>query len=127
MLTIEQIKGHCRLELDDTEEDAQLLIYSRAAWRLVETSTRRKLFAVELPADAPPEAGNDEDYLRSLLPSTAPENALPVTDDVTLAMLLLVAHWYRNREAVTEASSSGSKALPLAFAELIGSYRWFSL
>ncbi|NKF30475.1 phage gp6-like head-tail connector protein [Pseudomonas sp. BGM005] len=127
MLTIEQIKGQCRLELDDDEEDAQLLIYARAAWRQVETKTGRKLFAVVLPEDAPPNAGADEDYLRALLPSTAPENALPVTDDVTLAMLLLVAHWYRNREAVTEAASTGAKALPLAFDELIGSYRWFSL
>lgn len=127
MLTLEDIKGHCRLELDETEEDTLLRLYGRAARRKVETSTGRRLFLVELPDDAPPDAGGDEVYLRSLLPESAPENALPVTDDVRLAMLMLVAHWYRNREPVTEATAAGSKAVPLAYDALVGPYRWFSL
>lgn len=127
MLTLEQIKAHCRLELDETEEDTLLQGYGRAAWRMVETQTGRKLVQVELPADAPLDADADEDYLRSLLPETAPENALPVTADVHLAMLMLVAHWHRNREPVTEATAGGSKALPLAFDALVGPYRWLSL
>lgn len=127
MLTLEKIKAHCRLELDDTEEDTLLLAYGGAAWRLVETSTGRKLIQVVLPEDAPLNAGADEKYLRGLLPVGSPENALPVTDDVTLAMLMLVAHWYRNREAVTEAAAMGSKTLPLAVDALIGPYRWFSV
>ncbi|MEE3636955.1 MULTISPECIES: head-tail connector protein [Pseudomonas] len=127
MLTLEEIKAHCRLELDETEEDALLQAYGRAARRKVETATGRRLFLVVLPLDAPPDAGGDEDYLRGLLPENASENALPVTDDVRLAMLMLVAHWYRNREPVTEATAGGSKALPLAFDSLVGPYRWFSL
>lgn len=127
MLTLEQIKAHCRLELDEVEEDVLLQAYGGAAWRLVETSTGRKLIQVVLPEDAPLNAGADEDYLRGLLPVGSPENALPVTDDVTLAMLMLVAHWYRNREAVTEAAAMGSKTLPLAFEALVGPYRWLSL
>lgn len=127
MLTLEQIKAHCRLELDETEEDRLLQAYGRAAWRLVETSTGRRLFQVVLPEDAPVDAGADEVYLRSLLPPGAPENALPVTDDVSLVMLLLVAHWHRNREAVTESTAMGSKKLPLAVDELLNPYRWFSL
>ncbi|ERH56528.1 head-tail connector protein [Pseudomonas simiae] len=127
MLTLEQIKQHCRLELDDTEEDELLQGYGRAARRMVETRTGRKLVRVELPVDAPPDAVGDYDYLRSLLPATAPENALPVTDDVTLAMKMLVAHWYRNREAVTDATATGSRALPLAFEALVGPYNWISL
>lgn len=127
MLTLEQIKSHCRLELEETEEDALLQGYGRAARRMVETATGRRLFLVVLPLDAPPDAGGDEYYLRGLLPESAPENALPVTDDVRLAMLMLVAHWYRNREPVTEATAGGSKALPLAFDALVGPYRWFSL
>ncbi|WP_242174374.1 MULTISPECIES: head-tail connector protein [unclassified Pseudomonas] len=127
MLTLEQIKQHCRLELDDTEEDELLQGYGYAAWRMVETRIGRKLFQVELPADAPAHAAADDDYLRGLLPATAPDNALPVTADVTLAMKMLVAHWYRNREAVTEAAATGSKALPLAFEALVGPYNWISL
>lgn len=127
MLTLEQIKAHCRLELDETEEDALLQGYARAAWRMVETATGRKLIKVQMPDDAPLDADADEDYMRSLMPETAPENALPVTADVRLAMLMLVAHWHRNREPVTEATANGSKAVPLAFDALVGPYRWFSL
>lgn len=127
MLMLEQIKEQCRLEQDETQEDRLLMAYGRAAWRLVETSTGRRLFQVVLPEDAPANAGADEVYLRGLLPPDAPENSLPVTDDLTLAMLMLVAHWHRNREAVTEAGAMDSKALPLAFEALVGPYRWFSL
>lgn len=127
MLTLELIKAHCRLELDETEEDTLLQGYALAARRLVETTTRRKLVQVVLPEGAPLGADADYDYLRSLLPVTAPENALPVTADVRLAMLMLVAHWHRNREPVTEATASGSKTLPLAFAALVGPYLWFTL
>lgn len=127
MLTLEQIKSHCRLELDETEEDALLQGYARAARRLVESSTGRRLYRVVLPDDAPEGADGDDDYLRTLLPAGAPENALPVTADIELAMLLLVAHWHRNREPVTESTSNGVKALPLAFDALVQPYRWFTL
>lgn len=127
MLTLEQIKAHCKLELDETEEDTLLQGYARAARRLAETMTGRRLVRVTLPDDAPADAADDYDYLRSLLPADAPENALPVTGDVELAMLMLVAHWHRNREPVTEATSSGSQKLPLAVDALLNPYRWFTL
>lgn len=127
MLSLEQIKQHCRLELDETDEDVLLQAYAGAARRQVEKETGRRLFWVVLPDDAPADAQSDEAYLRNLLPSGAPDNALPVTDDVELAMLLLVAHWHRNREPVTESTLGGSKALPLAFDALVQPYRWFSL
>lgn len=127
MLTLEQIKGHCRLELDDTEEDTLLQGYARAALQQVQKDTGRRLYWVTLPEDAPAGAIGDEGYLRGLLPAGAPENALPVTDDVELAMLMLVAHWHRNREPVTEATASGSKAVPLAYGALTKGYRWFTL
>lgn len=126
MLTLQVIKEHCRLELDETEEDSLLKVYGRAAWRLVESRSGRKLFEVA-PEGATEEQLNDEDFLRPLLPAGAPESALPVTDDVRLAMLLLVAHWFKHREAVTEATSSGAKDLPLAFGALIDPYRWITL
>ncbi|MNP67638.1 Phage gp6-like head-tail connector protein [compost metagenome] len=94
---------------------------------MVETATNRKLFQVVVPEGAPEGADADEDYLRTLLPLNAPEKALPVTADVTLAMLMLVAHWFKNREPVTESGATGSKTLPLAFDALIGPYQWFTL
>ena len=127
MLTLELIREHCRLGQDETDEDKLLTAYGRAAWRKVETATGRKLFQVAIPADAPADSADDECYLRSLLPEDAPDNALPVTADIELAMLMLVAYWFKNREAVTEATASGSQKLPLAFDALIGPYRWFTL
>ena len=127
MLTLSQIKEHCRLELDQTEEDNLLKVYGRAAWRLVQSRCGRKLFEVAPPEGATEDQLNDEEFLRTLLPVDAPENALPVTDDVRVAMLLVVAHWFKHREAVTEATSSGAKDLPLAFDALINPYRWITL
>lgn len=127
MLTLQVIKEHCRLEVDETEEDTLLKAYGRAAWRLFESATGRKLFEVVPPPGATEDQLNDEAYLRTLLPAGSPENALPVTDDARVAMLLVVAHWFKNREAVTESGVSGAKALPLAFDALAGPYRWFTL
>jgi len=127
MLTLQVIKEHCRLELDESEEDSLLKVYGRAAWRLVESRSGRKLFEVVPPEGATEDQLNDEVFLRTLLPPGSPENALPVTDDVRVAMLLLVAHWFKNREAVTEANNSGTKDLPLAFAALVDPYRWITL
>jgi len=127
MLTLELIREHCRLGQDETDEDKLLTAYGRAAWKKVETSTGRKLFQVAIPADAPADSADDEGYLRSLLPEGAPDSALPVTADIELAMLMLVAYWFKNREAVSEATASGSQKLPLAFDALIGPYRWFTL
>ena len=109
MLDIVLIKEHLRLEADQVDEDALLLAYGRAAWRLVENKTNRALIEGEA------------------LPPESPANALLMADDLRLAMLMLVAHWYRNREAVTDAASTGSRALPLAVDALVGPYRWFSV
>ena len=107
MLELSLIKAHLRLDDDNTDEDTLLQAYGRAAWKLVQNKTGRLLIV-----------GN-------ALPDDAAENALLLDDDWSLAMLLLVAHWYEHREAVSEAA--GMKVLPLAVDALIGPYRWFSL
>lgn len=127
MLTLEQIKQHCRIETDQTEEDRLLLSYGRAAWRLIANVTGRKLFEVVLPEGATDAQRDDPDFLNTLLPADAPENAVAVDEDLRLAMLLMVAHWRRNREAVTDALSSGLKELPLAFSAITGPYLWITL
>lgn len=127
MLKLEEIKEHCRVEVDQTEEDRLLLAYGRAAWRLVGNVTGRKLYEVVVPAEATPEQRDDYDYLQTLLPSGVPENAVAVDEDLRLAMLLMVAHWRRNREAVTDSLSSGLKEVPLAFSAITGPYLWVTL
>ena len=107
MLDLSLIKVHLRLDDDHTGEDTLLQAYGRAAWKLTQNSTGRLFIdAIELPEGAA-------------------ENAVLLDDDVRLAMLLLVAHWYEHREAASDAV--GMKALPLAVDALLGPYRWFTL
>ena len=103
MLDLSLIKVHLRLDDDHTGEDILLQAY----WKLAQNKTGR------LFVDA------DE------LPEGAAENALLLDDDVRLAMLLLVAHWYEHREAASEVA--GMKVLPLAVDALLGPHRWFTL
>ena len=107
MLDLSLIKAHLRLDDDHTGEDILLQAYGRAAWLLAQNKTGRLFIEAEA------------------LPEGAAENALVLDDDLRLAMLLLVAHWYEHREAATEAA--GMKALPLAVDALLGPYRWFTL
>jgi len=44
-----------------------------------------------------------------------------INDAIKVAMLLLVGHWYDNREAV--AVNSSAVVLPLAYQMLINPYR----
>ena len=108
MLEPEIIKQHCRIEQDETEEDALLETYSTAARRLIENKTGRNLYATlgEIPADGD-------------------ERALLLDDDITTAMLLLINHWYENRGAVIVGSISSP--LPMAVESLIGPYQFYNV
>lgn len=110
MLKIEQLRAQCRLDSDQTSEDDLLLAYGKAAVRLIENKTGRVLYRVGDAANLPP--------------VPLPVNALELGADVELAALLLVAHWFRHREAVTDVARA---SLPLAFDDLVQPYRWFSL
>jgi hypothetical protein len=99
VLTLEEIKVHCKIELDQTVEDAYLEQLEMAAHIHTENSLRR-------PGE---------------LDATAPEN-------IKMAMLMLIAHWYRNREAVGEGSgSSGMSTVPLGYDALLSTEREYSL
>lgn len=119
LVTYEELWRHLRLVGDPPASDEQargdavagtVKILVGAAHRMIENRTCRTLFPVGgIPADAP-------------------ENALEAADDIRLALLLLVAHWYEHREAVAMASSGNAAVtLPLAFDALIGPYRWINV
>ena len=57
-----------------------------------------------------------ENYLRYTIDQ-------PVGENIQLAMLLLVAHWYRNREAVSTGRTSQGMPMPLAVADLLSMER----
>lgn len=108
MLTKEQVKHHCNIEQDFTEDDAWIDTGIKAAERYVEKWTRRRLY----------EKADDPLYM-------ANPDALLYGEDVEMAMLMLIAHWYTNRETV----STGSTTSALAFSTeaLLQPYRIYGL
>lgn len=107
IINLETVREHCRIDADDTSEDSLLTIYIGAAKRHIEKWTRRNLY--ETNADA----GFDTDDDRLLL-----------DDDIRLVILLLVANWYANREAVSEQKTS---EMPLAVDALLQPYKVYGL
>ena len=91
VLTLPEIKMHCRIEQDQTVDDEYLTQLEMAARIHTENSLRR-------PGE---------------LDSTAPEN-------IKMAMHVLIAHWYRNREAVVTGSLG---VVPLAYDSLLSTER----
>lgn len=107
MIELLTVKTHCRIDDDDTSEDDLLTIYIGAAKRHVENFTRRTLYAT----NTDPGFENDEDRLL-------------LDDDVRTAMLLLVGHWFANREAVSDKSLS---EIPLAVNALLQPYKIYGV
>ncbi|UBM27185.1 head-tail connector protein [Pseudomonas sp. p1(2021b)] len=93
MLDLANVKMHLRVDGD--EEDALIGGYIEAAKAHVEQHCDRKL--VETEPIEPDEMG--------------------LTRDVEQAVLLLVGHWYANREAV--AVGTIATAMPLAVERLL--------
>ncbi|GFM73601.1 hypothetical protein PSCICL_45930 [Pseudomonas cichorii] len=92
MLDLATVKVHLRVDGD--EEDALIAGYIEAATAHVEQHCDRKL--VETDPVEPEQMG--------------------LTGDVKQAVLLLVGHWYANREAV---AVGGLTAVPLAVDRLL--------
>lgn len=102
------VRSHCRIDDDFTGDDNLLEIYTGAAARYVETWTRRKLYKTN------DEPGFADDADRLLL-----------NDDVRTAMLLLIGHWYANREAVNIGNITS--AVPFAVEALLQPYRIYGM
>ncbi|MGL5344882.1 MAG: head-tail connector protein [Plesiomonas sp.] len=101
--TLDEIKAQCRLEPSFAEEDALLIAYSAAAKCAIENHVNRKL------VDNLPDAVTNE---------------LLISADIKLAMLMLIGHWYSNRESVADYEKS---EVPMAFRFLVDPYRWINL
>lgn len=104
MLDLETIKQHVRLEPDFDDDNLLLDTYSGAAKRHVEHYTDRKLYGTTS------EQGYADD-----------PTALLLDDEIIVAMLLLIGHWYENREAVTVGVSTTET--PMAVPMLLWPHR----
>ncbi|OHV13006.1 head-tail connector protein [Kushneria phosphatilytica] len=108
MLELDIIKQQLRLEPEYSDEDDLLTSYSNAARRHIERSTRRKIY----------ETINAEGYAED-------PDALLFGEDIQLAMLLLISHWYENREAAVPGVSISE--LPMGVEVLIHPYRIYGV
>ncbi|EKO4983783.1 phage gp6-like head-tail connector protein [Escherichia coli] len=108
MIDLDVVKQHCRIDTDFTGDDALLEIYTGAAARYVQKWTRRTLYETQSSA------GYSED----------PDSIL-LTADIKAAMLLLIGHWYANREAVNIGNIT--TAVPFAIEALLQPYRIYGV
>lgn len=108
MIELSTVKEHCRIEPDFVDDDKLLEIYSRAAWRHVEKWTRRTLYTLTT------DPGYESD-----------EDRLLFDDDVRAAMLLLIGHWYSNREAVVIGQTPSE--VPFAVEALLQPYKIYGV
>ncbi|EPA6640343.1 TPA: head-tail connector protein [Serratia marcescens] len=108
MLKLELVKEHCRLESDFTDDDSILNLYIGAASRYVETWTRRKMYESETSE------GYADDH-----------DSILLGDDVKAAMLLLIGHWYENRETVSVGQVATD--IPFAAEALLQPYRIYGI
>lgn len=92
VVTLSEIKLHCRIEDDQTVEDTELLMLEMAAHI------------------------HTENTLRYQFDQTVGEN-------VKVAMLMLIGHWYRNREAVTTGRTMTGVPIPMGYADLLSMER----
>ena len=99
MLELEVVKKHCRIEPDFTDDDSLLTLYIGAASRYGETWTRRKMY----------ESETSEGY----------------ADDVKAAMLLLIGHWYENRETVSVGQAATD--IPFTVESLLQPYKIYGI
>ena len=97
LLKMEEIKLQLRLDDDFSDEDELLELLGKAAQSRTENFLNRKLYAT---ADDRP------------------------ADDVKLALLLLVSHFYENRSTVTDVEKM---ELPMSFNWLVVPYRLIPL
>lgn len=106
LLELNEIKAQLRLDEDFTAEDSLLELIGKAVQSRTENFLNRKLYATdtERPEDDP--------------------DGLVMPDEVKLALLLLLTHFYENRSAVTEVEKL---ELPMSFNWLVGPYRHIPL
>lgn len=102
--TIEQLRQQCRIDDDDTSSDELLILMAAAARRRAQNFVCRTLYDETVPESDP--------------------DGLVISDDIRLALMLLVGHWNESRE---EAAEVGKTSIPFGFKSLLEPYRYIPL
>lgn len=103
MIALKLVKQALRVEQDYEGDDELITHYADAARRYVENTTRRKLVVDEDGPEMRAYRARLQGYIACGYldaPILQEGDPLLVNADVVQAMLMLIAHWYENREAV---------------------------
>ncbi|MCS3605320.1 head-tail connector protein [Erwinia rhapontici] len=106
VLSLKEIRTQLRLEEDFTEEDILLTAIGKAAQARTENFLNRKIYSPE-----------------SEIPDSDADGLL-LTDDLRLAMLMLVSHFYEHRSSVSDFEQT---ATPMAYEWIVRPYRFIPL
>lgn len=104
-ITLDEIKLQCRIDGD--EEDSLLTVFLESAKSAIENYTNRKLFAE--------------------LPENAPDNALEISADLKVAILMFIAYLYENRTGANESSIAQFKGLPPTIKMIVERYTYIAV
>ncbi|WP_095497215.1 head-tail connector protein [Paraferrimonas haliotis] len=106
MINLETVKKQVHIEDDDTEHDVLLGVYISAAKKHVADYLNRTVY---WPEDIKPEE------------SLRPEHWMDANEPCELAGLLVIAHWFANRESVVVGTITSE--VPQGFKALLNPYR----
>ncbi|WP_273839335.1 head-tail connector protein [Providencia rettgeri] len=96
--TLEKLKKQCRIDEGNTIEDDLLMTYMSAAKMRAENYINRTLYDTDIPETDP--------------------DGLLVSEDIELAIMLAVSHFYENREPAS---------MPAGFKALLEPYRYINI
>lgn len=106
MIEITRVRQQCKLDEEDTTEDTLLSSFLAAAKVAVADKLNRPVCWDEA------------------LPDPAEENELLANNAIELACLMLVGHFFQNRESTTEETL---KVVPMGVTMLLDPYRVINL
>ena len=105
-ITLDEIKMQCRIDSDDEDDFLNGLLQSAKA--TIESYTNRKLFT-ELPSES------------------VPENALEITADLKIAILMLISYLYENRSGMKELSQTQRNRIPPTIKMIVERYTYITM
>ena len=112
MITVAQCKTQCAIGEDELEFEGWFNQTIPAVVAAVRNAINRPLYDTQASLDAAIAA--------LAVGDTSLTAAMVVTDDLKHAMLMMIGHWFENREA---SSSLTIKEVPMAFDFLVSPYR----